>query len=211
MSLIQKNDVRNVTIIGAAVGLLVQPVITNTLMEIERATGLSESVLRIACFFGFLLLAPLALWVASVLGKFLPVIYQFAKFAAVGSLNSFMNLGVFNLETLLVSQNPTKFVFGIFASVAWLTSATNSYFWNKYWTFDKREKPNSAEVILFYAITIGSWLLSVGASTLVYSAKDLGFTSPAVWTNVVSPIAGFLTAFIWNFLGYKFFVFRKNT
>src|SRR3989344_2151714 len=87
--------------IGAAVGLLCQPIISNFSAGIESLSAIPLLELRIIAFFVFLLGAPSALFVFYLLSRFIPVLYQFAKFASVGVLNSFVDLGVFNLETFL--------------------------------------------------------------------------------------------------------------
>src|SRR3989344_9364882 len=100
-----KKDLVLVTIIGAAVGILIQPILVN-LVEgsplLQKFTG-GEGVTfgwQFGSFFFFLILAPVALFAAHFVSKIVPV-YQFAKFAAVGALNSFMSAGMLNLLSLI--------------------------------------------------------------------------------------------------------------
>ncbi len=83
-------------IIGAAVGLLIQPILRTRL----RAFPLTLAV-RIGIFVFFALFAPFALWLCAMIAKVWKAFYQFGQFAAVGTLNSFIDIGIFNLETFL--------------------------------------------------------------------------------------------------------------
>ena len=85
-----KKDLLLVTVIGGAVGLLVQlPITTLTTSE-------PPMIIRIAVFVALLLLAPIALFVAHVASKWFAAVYQFAKFAAVGVLNTLIDAGILN-------------------------------------------------------------------------------------------------------------------
>lgn len=202
-----KGDLLKVSVIGAAVGLLVQPILGNVAGTVQTFVPLSLGAVRLFAFAGLFALAPLALWVASIIGRFLPVIYQFAKFAAVGTLNTFVDLGVFNLETFVWGSEPTGTIFAVFKAISFLAATTNSYFWNKYWTFGSTSRPQVAEAIKFYAIAIAGGLVNVGVATSVFTLASRGAVSPEVWTNLVSPLSGIFAALLWNFVGYKFFVF----
>jgi putative flippase GtrA len=205
-----RKDFRGVLAIGILVGFLVQPVITNFVNELTKQFGMTSGGLRVAFFAFFTILAPCALFVASLLGKLLPVLYQFAKFAAVGSLNSFMDLGIFNLETALYGGIPGAEIFAAFKAVSFLVATTNSFFWNKYWTFEAGGSVRAGEAAKFYGIAIAGAFLNVGMATFVKglapSALPINF-----WVNIVAPIAGIFTVLFWNFMGYKFFVFAKKT
>lgn len=207
--MLSRRDCTAILILGAAVGLLVQPVITNTVLTTGKLP-FSLSALHMLAFFGFLVIAPLALLIASLLGRSVPVLYQFAKFAAVGVLNTFVDIGVFNLETFIfqVSQKISTPVFIVLKIVSFFGATTNSYLWNKFWTFGSSERSGS-EAAKFYSVAIVGGLINVTIATLVKTGTPPGFLSAALWINVISPAAGVLTAFLWDFLGYKFFVFKS--
>ncbi len=194
--------------IGAAVGLLSQPIISNFSAGIESLSAMPLYELRIIAFLIFLLGAPSALFVFYLLSKLIPVFYQFAKFASVGVLNSFVDLGVFNLQTFLYGTLPGASVFAVFKAISFLAATTNSFFWNKYWTFGANAKPQAVEVLKFYSIAIIGGFLNVGVATAVRT-MNLGFIPANVTVNLVAPIAGILCVFLWNFIGYKYVVFKK--
>ncbi len=225
-----KRDLKFILIIGAAVGVLIQPILANTIGD--RVSGIGY---RVAIFLSFLIFAPLALWIASLISRWWHGIYQFAQFAAVGTLNTFIDVGVFNLETFLYgSPFIATALFALFKAISFLCSTTNSFFWNKYWTFGSTDsasspqdslatggsakKPQAKQVASFYVIAAIGWALNVGVATLV---KTMGAGGPSamlgagdvaqvrIWVNLVAPLAGVAASFLWDFFGYKYLVFRK--
>lgn len=114
-----RRDLIRILIIGAGVGLLIQPILANNL----PANDLSHLTLpwRIVIFLFFLIIAPLALWIAKLLSRWLAGLYQFAQFAAVGTLNSFIYAAVLNVETFLYGSVVISNVrFAVFVAIAFL-------------------------------------------------------------------------------------------
>jgi putative flippase GtrA len=201
-----KSDWKAIGIIGGGVGLLIQPILANNIPAQDLAY-LTIPV-RVAIFLFFLLIAPLALYIAKLLTKWFAGIYQFAQFAAVGTLNSFIDVGILNLETFFFgSAGVSTGMFALFKAVSFLFATTNSFVWNKYWTFGASEKPKAGEVGGFYAVAVIGWVLNVGAATLV---KVAGPADSHVWVNIIAPLAGVLASFLWDFFGYKYLVFKKK-
>jgi putative flippase GtrA len=208
-----KKDIIPICAIGAAVGLLIQPILVNTTPNASLGVGV-----HIVIFFFFLILAPLALWLASLLARFFRGIYQFAQFAAVGTLNSFVDIGVFNLETFLFGTSSIATpVFAVFKAISFLFGTTNSFFWNKYWTFSdaRSSHPEGAiketrEAASFYLIAFVGWCVNVGVATLVKIAEPSGI-SAKIWIDIVAPLCGIAASFLWDFFGYKYLVFKKAT
>lgn len=201
----KRRDLISIVIIGAAVGLLSQPILANVgdSAHIDMTLGLRAMV-----FVGFTLLAPLALFVLYLLGKLLPVLYQFGKFAAVGVLNTFVDIGVLNLEILFFGT-PAAWPFRIFKTVSFMAATTNSFLWNKFWTFDSREPANSSQTVKFYIVAVGGFILNVGLASYVFSGLSRPATiTPNLWANI-GALVGVAAAFLWDFVGYKFLVFKK--
>jgi len=197
-----KKDLLLVTIIGGAVGILVQPMIQNLVAS-------PTIFIRVGAFFGFLIFAPFALIVAYFLSKIFSVLYQFAKFGAVGTLNSFIDFGVLNLLIFLFGIESGLW-FSIFKAISFLCATTNSYFWNRYWTFESSNKPKVSEAAKFYTIAIIGAFLNISVASFIFSGVSRPeFISVNLWANVAA-LGGILSAFIWNFLGYKFIVFKKE-
>jgi putative flippase GtrA len=201
-----RRDFIRILIIGAGVGLLIQPILANNLPTKDLAY--LTPFVRIGIVLFFLILAPLALWIAKLLSRWWAGLYQFAQFAAVGTLNSFIDVGVFNLETFFYGSSiVSNGLFAAFKAFSFLCGTTNSFIWNKYWTFGSGEKTNAKEVSRFYGVAIVGWIANVGVATLV---KSLGPADSHVWVNIVAPLAGIAVSFAWNFLGYKYWVFKDR-
>jgi putative flippase GtrA len=197
-----KKDLKAGLVIGAGVGLLFQIILTNIIPGISFFW-------RAVAFIGFAILAPLALYVAYFIGKVLPVIYQFAKFAAVGILNTFVDIGVLNLAIFLSGQ-AAGFYYPVFKGISFFAATTNSFFWNKHWTFGAGKSRASREALKFYLFAAVGWALNVGTATLIVNglARPAAF-SPNIWANV-GALGGVAASFLWDFIAYKYIVFKKS-
>jgi putative flippase GtrA len=204
-----KKDFWLAVVIGAAVGLLAQPMLSTLggpLAKLGIGNGFGS---RAGFFVFFLVLAPFALFIAYLIGKAWGVIYQFAKFAAVGSLNSFIYFGVLNL--LIAMTGIAKGApYALFILLGFLLSTTNSFFWNKFWTFHSGDKASAGQAVSFYAIAAGGALLNTGAASFLVNYVAHPSISDNLWANV-GALVGIGVSFLWNFLGYKYFVFAKRT
>ena len=131
---------------------------------------------------------------------------QFRKFLAIGTLNTAIDFGTLNLLSWLtgiyggVRLAPIN-VLGV------LFALTNSYLLNKHWTFKAPAHPGR-RVGRFVLVS----LTGVGLNTaLVVALTDVmmrpaGITSQ-LWENLAKALATGGTL-LWDFLGYKFLVFR---
>jgi putative flippase GtrA len=206
MPTIPRKDIFCGFVIGGGVGLLIQTIIANNLPA-QDASYLTPGI-RILIFLFFLVLAPCGLWIAKLISRWYAAVYQFAQFAAVGTLNSFIDVGVLNFETFLYGTAPlSNLLFAVFKAISFVFSTTNSFIWNKYWTFGAHEKASAREVSGFYMVAAVGWVLNVGGATLT---KAFGPADSRVWTNIVAPLVGIAVSFIWDFLGYKHLVFKKK-
>ena len=155
---------------------------------------------------------PLALagmFIASYIGKKLLIIYQAAKWVLVGALNTFIDLGVLN-GLIWISGIATGLFFTVFKGLSFLVATLNSYFWNKHWTFRKKEKVFApGEYLKFLiAVTIGLFI-NIGVASFVVNiiGPQYGITEK-MWANV-GAFTAVLVAWVWNFLASKFIVFKK--
>lgn len=200
-----KKDFLLVAIIGVIFGAFAIPIFENIQPPGWELTFLSAMILIIS----FALFAMFAIWIAGLIGKKFPEVFQFAKYAAAGSMNAATDLGLFNLFSLIfqIFSGPLIIVFNV---ISFSVAVTNSYFWNNLWAF-KREGfiPKFSEYAKFVSITIGSVILNtiiVYVVTTVIGAPE-GFTG-GQWENVAKLIAVPVSV-IWNFIGYKLFVFKR--
>jgi len=145
------------------------------------------------------------LWLAYLIGKKWLFIFQAAKFLLVGAFATIIDLKIFELLTLLLIPIPL-----ISKSISFLVATFLKYWGNKYWTFGKYEGEDiNKEIIQFFIIT--SVGLIVDVASFYYFTKIMGpqfAISSAIWIKL-SVIFAAITAALWNFLGYKFLVFKK--
>lgn len=215
-----KRDLVCVTVIGAEVGLLFQPIIFNVWGDIS--TGLAkllgaappQATVQIAAFVGFTVLAPIALFILSLLAKVVPIFYQIGKFAAVGSSNSFVDIGLLNLTILMTGVLNGTTAFFVAATATAFVGTVNSFLWNKFWTFDAGKTASEAgkaftEIIKFYAVTGVAALVNGGVTSAAVGQIAAGGISPGLSANIAK-VVGIVSAMALNFIGYKFFVFKKK-
>ena len=203
-----KKDLGLGVVIGAAVGLLIQPIITNIGENIPLLGTSPSLVIRMGIFCLFLLAGPIGIYIGYLIGKLHPVIYQFTKFAATGTLNSFINLGALNILITLTGITSGG-GYALLVLIGFLLATTNSFIWNKFWTFGAGEGGvQTKQTIAFYGLTAVGALLNVGVATFIVNYVTSPGIPAAAWANV-GGLAGIAASFAWNFLGYKFFVFKK--
>jgi len=156
--------------------------------------------LAILCFAGM----KVAFWI----GQKIFILFQAAKFFLVGTLNTFIDLGVLNIF-ILISGIASGVFYSVFKAISFLVATTNSYFWNKFWTFEKKEKPAPKEFFKFLVVTVFGFLINVGVASFVVNIVGPQFgMGKKIWASVGAIVAAFF-AFVWNFLGSKFVVFEK--
>jgi len=191
-----------VTIIGFSVGwLILVPLVNNNLLEVTLGISWVSAVI-------FAVIAPVAFAVAGWLGRFWKIILQFRKFAAVGTLNTLLNIGVINFLIFLTDITSGVY-YSLFVALGFMVAVINSYFWNKFWTFESRMPVNAAEYMRFLFFTLVGALLNVGAASLVVNVIGAPENfNPKLWANI-GAFCGVLVSFLWNFLSYKRIVFKS--
>jgi putative flippase GtrA len=155
------------------------------------------------------LLCLLGIYVAKLLVGRIPVLFQLAKFVLVGASNTFVDLGILNI-LMLITGVFGGVAYSLFKAISFICSVINSYFWNKFWTFEKKEtKVGLSEFGKFFVIAGIGFFLNVGIASLVVNIIGPQFgLAKEVWANVGAFLA-ILVVFMWNFSGYKFIVFKK--
>lgn len=197
-------------IIGLVCAVLIMPILKNLDLKIPYMLSL---VIILP------LLSAIGMWVAYFLANFIKVIYQLAKFILVGALNTLIDWGILNLLMFLTSVVAGS-QFLMFKGFSFLAATTNSYFWNKFWTFKKAEastddcgqmkKENAgSEFAQFLIVSIIGFGLNLGVAHLIVNVWGAQWNlAPALWANF-GALCGTLLGLIWNFLGYKLIVFKS--
>lgn len=153
-------------------------------------------------------LSLLGMIVVSLVGRKFLFILQAGRFALVGALNTFIDLGVLNL-LIFVSGISVGIFYSVFKGLSFLAAAVNSYYWNKHWTFSKPGNAGAVEFTKFLVTVIIGFFLNVGIASSVVNLIGPQFgVSEKIWASV-GAFAATLIAWVWNFIGSKFFVFKK--
>jgi len=155
------------------------------------------------------ILALIGIWIAFLLGKKFLWIFQAAKFFLVGVVATLVDLGVLNI-LIWFSGIATGLFFSIFKGISFIVATCSKYFGDKFWAFEKMEKAGMGrEFGQFFLVTLVGLIINVGVASLVVNLFGSQFgMSEKLWANVGGIMAAFAAA-IWNFLGYKFIVFKK--
>lgn len=152
--------------------------------------------------------ALLGLWVAELIGKRFLFVFQLAKFLLIGAFFALFDLVVLN-GLLLWLGITAGFMYSVLVGISFVIATTVKYVADKYWAFEKTEGSGiKFEFASFFIITIISGGIQVAVASYVVNiiGPQFGF-SPLLWANV-GKIAGIVVASAWNFVGYKFFVFK---
>lgn len=191
-------------IISAVIGFL----IGGFFIIIFKVIGLEVPFLPLFPFV-FLILCLFAMLIASALKAKILILYQAVKFVLVGALNTFVDLGVLNL-LMWTSGITAGIYYSAFKGISFLAASTNSYFWNKHWTFAKKDKIFVLKEFLGFLVVVAvGFCINVGVASVVVNIIGPQYgLSKEIWANIGAFVAVFF-AFVWNFIGSKFIVFKK--
>jgi putative flippase GtrA len=209
-SKLTKSDIIVSLLIGSAAGWLLLIIINNISQTLPQVKLIPLWVwpvfFPLFCLVWFLLI--------FFLSKKWLTFYQFGKFVLVGGLNFLVDLGVLNL-LIFFTGIAAGWFYSLFKGISFAVAVINSYFLNKFWTFksaatnDQSVKKVGKEFLTFVVISvIGLGFNNLVASLLVNGLGPQWGISENVWANVGAVTASFLAMF-WNFIGYKFIVFKK--
>jgi len=198
-----KKDTIIAIIASAIIGILTIPTINN----LPLPGGLAAlGTAKVALILGLLSIAGYIF--SEVLAKKLPVFRQIGRFAIVGILNTVLDFAILN--TLISASGIADGVIATsFVGVSFTVAVINSYYWNKYWTFGFKGKVER-EFLQFFVVSLVGFGLNLGAfHTIVNIIGPAGSATPEAWANL-GKLAGTLSGLAWNFIGYKFIVFKTS-
>lgn len=155
------------------------------------------------------ILALTGVWIAYLLGKKFLWIFQLAKYLLIGVLATITDLAVLNL-LMEVSGLRAGLWYSVFKGISFVIATIAKYFGDKFWAFEKTEKVGlGKEFSQFFLVTFIGLGLNVFAASLVVNTlgPQFGMTEK-VWANIGGIVAAFAVT-AWNFIGYKFIVFKK--
>ena len=127
--------------------------------------------------------------------------HQAGKFALAGAFADVVDIKVYQLVILAL---PFSIVIKAFS---FLVATAIKYWANKTWSFSAQNNPAKGwEILKFFSVTIVGLIIDIAA--FYYLEKVHIGISATLWLELCIIIAALITA-IWNFLGYKFLVFKK--
>lgn len=188
---------------SALIGVLVIPTISNLSLPTTLGALGTNSV---AMAFGLLVF--LGYLTAEFMGKWVALFKQLGRFAIVGILNTVVDFAVFNV--LIDSFASTGLWGNIAKGLSFVVAVINSYYWNKYWTFQASQKSKN-EFLEFVIVSVVGFGLNVMTFHVVSNILGpLGSIDPKTWLNI-GALAGTIIGLAWNFLGYKLIVFKSRS
>ena len=141
-------------------------------------------------------------------------LWQIAKFAIVGVLNTVVDFAVFQTLNLTLGWVYAAQVLGYTAGVI------NSYLWNSNWTFREQRTRSFREIALFLLVNLASLGVSLGMIWLL--REKAGITNAWVAGWMPKALSGFIkgdtvckliatvVAIAVNYVGNRLFVFKSK-
>ena len=206
-NLIRKRDIFLSFLCGFLSGVFLILIVKNP--HVEELSAISEIK-------GLIWALPFILGVIFLVGiifiktifKSFGFLFQFLKFAETGVLNTLIDMGIYNGLIWITGITSGALIIPLNA-FSFSCATGNSFFWNKFWTFEKKDKSKAREFLEFFAVT----MVGMGINTTIvflgttYFPPIMGLSGGA-WANLVKIGATFVSM-VWNFVGYKFIVFKK--
>lgn len=151
----------------------------------------------------------LGVWLGGKLANRFAFFAQLSKFVAVGFLNTAIDFGILNLLSMTTGI-ASGFILGGVNAPGFAAAVVNSYFWNQLWVFRGRSRDEGMfhDLPKFLVVVfIGMFLNSGIVVFLTTYVAPWGGLNETIWLNVSKVIATALVL-TWNFLGFKFLVFK---
>ncbi len=204
----KKIDLISSIVIGLIISAFAIALLSALNSEID-ISGINTTLLWLLIIFGVPLLVVIWVYLTSRLRKRRDVFFQFGKFIPIGVSNTAIDFGVLNL-LILTSGVHKGLLFSVFKAISFLFAVTNSYLWNKFWAFESRGTEGLGRQFIKFIIVSGiGFIINVAvASFIVNFIEPIGGISPILWANI-GAFASIVIVILWNFLGYKFLVFKK--
>ncbi len=167
-----------------------------------------------AAVWGLAVLTPIGFVFGLYLGKWLSVRWRiftsFSRFVMVGFMNAGIDFGIFNLLMFWTNIEEGAAI-STFKGISFIAAVINSYFLNKYWVFEASGSGTKAkEFLTFLVVTVVGLLINVGVTSGIVFTVDPQFGFSQLSWNNIAAVFGSLFGLVWNFIGYRLIVFKKE-
>lgn len=134
---------------------------------------------------------------------------QFWRYVLIGIINTGIDFAVLNIlsaATGIVRGNgliPLNII-------SFTVAVTTGYFMHKAWSFQDQSQTRKREQFTVFLVVslIGVFINTAIVRAISTNVQPLPNFTPVEWLNTAKAAATVFSLF-WNFLGYKFFVFKK--
>lgn len=159
----------------------------------------------------FPILAIIGIWFSYLIGKKFLFVYQLAKFLLIGAFFAIFDLIILNVLLKYFGISGNEGVkYAVFVATSFIVVTMVKYVADKYWAFEKASREQmGSEFGKFFAITLISGGIQVGVASMIFAAVPSLFEMTEIVAGNVGKIGGIVVASAWNFIGYKFIVFKK--
>jgi len=196
----KKIDIIIAALAGEGVAWLVSGILRDYGIEMEFFGPVLAIFLPVFALF--------CLWISYLIGKKFLFVFQIAKFLLIGILATLVDLGVFKFLGFIFLG--TKLTDVIFKGVSFLVATFAKYWGNKFWAFEKMERSGlGREITQFYVVTAIGLGINVGIFSFVVNVIGPQFGMLLEGWKTIGVIIASIVVSVWNFLGYKFIVFKK--
>lgn len=208
--MLTKEDYYIAALVGFLVGVFAVPTLIN--LDVNNKAVLMALPIVVPFLWAF------GVWLGGFLARWLPFMAQFGKFVAVGFLNTVIDFGILNLLSAATGITAGAQV-GLINIPGFIAAVLNSYFWNKFWVFkDRGEKNIFQDFPKFLLVTLiglginsGLLILLTGQTGLAHVAQGWPPLIRSQRLLNIAKAAATVLSLIWNFVGYKFFVFGRDS
>src|SRR3989338_7550587 len=204
--MMKKSDILLTLVAGEMIAFFSLPIIYNNFAEtISFTAGAIAAIILLP------VISVAGLLVANFLSKFFAPFWRLSKFILIGFLNTIIDVGIFNLM-IIITGVTSGFLIGGVNIPGFSIAVLNSYNWNKRWVFkDTSNTGSHSDFFSFMAVTLGGLLINSSIAIFLTTYLDPAFGMNDTQWATLSKILAAMVNFVWNFTGYKLFVFRKKT
>lgn len=197
--MLTKTDYAIAGLIGFFAGIFAIPVLYNI--------GNRDPFILLALPWALAVGAVVGIVITRFFGRRFPFFNQFGKFAVVGVLNTAIDFGTLNLISIVTGVTSGIVVGGV--NVPGISLAlVNAYLWNKYWVFSHRDNKGILHDLPTFLLVSIVGVIGNSGIVILGTSYPVTFVDARTWLNM-SKLAATVFSLVWNFLGYKFIVFKS--